>query len=588
MATLTTTKIAIAGRLITSYKELRIHQTLGAHHQVILSCRADVLEQFSDELIGVSKDFLGEVITISVVSQQNFSEYKELLFKGVITKVQAIKRPHVSGNLIEIVAMSSSILAEDGAHTTSYLDLGVAEILDVTYRGYDTGKLETSFRPRTSDTIHYSVQKRESNFAYTARLAATTNNWFYYDGVKLVFGLPSEEETNLVYGQGLSHFAISLEPLPNSFNCHTYDYLTGEYYQKNSKDVSIPPSGYHSLTTNKAHQLYAKTGNQYLHPYTDSQLQHRFERQVENHAHAIAARQVIASGVSDNPGVQLGTIINVSGYGRFRIISVTHGNIEGGEYKNNFEAIASDIDVYPLMNMFHTPVSTIEMGEIIDNVDPEGLSRVKVRFPFQEEGGTTTPWIPVVTPYAGADKGFHFIPEIGETVVCHFENNHAERPYVTGSIYHGQAQPVSYQSDANNIKAIKTRSGHSIELNDTQGGEMITITDKNSNIIRIDTATNNIEIAALENMTLTAKNIAIRAEENINMVAGKDFANSVAENYNVMTKNSTFIVEETAITDSKKQENVSDEIVLSSNKENLTLASGKTVDVQSKEKVKLF
>ncbi|QKX06107.1 hypothetical protein HN014_14720 [Aquimarina sp. TRL1] len=542
MATLTTTDISIGGSIITSYKELTIHQSLGAHHQLTLSCRTDVLEQLSEELIGGSKDFLGEVITVRIAASENYRRYREFLFKGVITRVETLKQHHQSGNHISLTAMSTSILAEDGQHTTSYLELGLTAILDTTFSGYDVGKLETAFAPRQSDTVHYSVQKNESNFAYAARLAATTNNWFYYDGVKLVFGEPSNEETHLIYGQDLAHFGISLEPLPNSFSYQTYDYLTGEYYQKNSSESTNLPSGYHSLTTNKATALYPKVTKRYHHLYTDDRLQQRFDNQVENHSHAITARQVIASGVSDNPGVQLGSIINVEGYGRFRVISLTHNNIEGGKYRNSFEAIAADIDVYPLMNIFDMPASTIEMGEVIDNVDPQGLSRVKVRFPFQQQG-SSTPWIPVVTPYAGADKGFHFIPEIGETVVCQFENNCAERPYVTGSIYHGQAQPGSYQSDANNIKAIRTRSGHTIELNDTKNREMITITDKNSNMITIDTANNNIEVSAMEKMTLNAKNFELNVQENATFNIGKNTEIHTTENLDVSSKNTNEIIE---------------------------------------------
>ncbi|WP_452222683.1 phage baseplate assembly protein V, partial [Lacinutrix chionoecetis] len=214
----------------------------------------------------------------------------------------------------------------------------------------------------------------------------------------------------------------------------------------------------------------------------------------------------------------------------------------------------------------------------------------------QKELGEITPWIRIVTPHAGGDKGFHFVPEIDEEILVGFEGGNAEHPYMMGSLYNGGGKAGAFQSDANNIKAIKTRSGHIIEFNDTAAGESITIKDKNSNVIFIDTvsnniqvtANNNIEITAAETMTLSANNIKIKAKETIDMSAGKDFNKSIAENYNVMTKNSTKVVEDKLSTDAKSQTNVADEITVSSNKENLTLTSGKTVDVQSKEKVKLF
>jgi len=181
-----------------------------------------------------------------------------------------------------------------------------------------------------------------------------------------------------------------------------------------------------------------------------------------------------------------------------------------------------------------------------------------------------------------------FIPELEEEVLIDFEGGNAEKPYMLGSLYHGTAKPDSWKTDTNDIKAIRTRSGHTIEFNDASGAESITITDINSNRIYIDTANNNITVDANETMTFNAKNININADENIRLTAGNDLTNSVAENYNVMAKNNNIIIEETIVTDSKKQENLSDEITMSSGKKNFTLISGKSVDVQSKEKVKLF
>ncbi|MFC5045924.1 type VI secretion system Vgr family protein [Aquimarina hainanensis] len=521
MATLSNTQIAISGRVIPSFRSLSIQQHLGDHHHLELVCRTDVLEHASDEIIGDSKDLLGETIIVQVQAEAQYQDYRELQFKGLITAVNATKahQSGASGDIVIIEAMSTTILADDGIHTTSYMDLDLTELLERTYQGYDVGKLATAFAPRQSDTIHYSVQKNESNFAYSARLAASTNNWFYYDGVQLVFGTPSNEETQLVYGRDLESFSVRMRPTPNKFAYTTQDYLTNELYQKRSSEVATAAAGYHSLATNKGNVLYSKETNIYHHGVTDQNLQQRFEQQVEFHTQAIESKQVIAHGVSDNPGIQLGAVVRVEGYGSFRVIEVRHTNIEGGNYKNHFQAITTEIDVYPLATMLQHPVSTIEIGKVTDNADPEGMSRVKVQFPFQEITGETTPWIRVLTPHAGADKGFHFIPEIGETVVCQFENNHSERPYVAGSLYHGVAKAENWQSEQNNVKAIRTRSGHTIELNDTEGEEKINIYDNDGSIITFDTQAKSLTINATEDINISAKNVHITAEENITLGA---------------------------------------------------------------------
>ncbi|MDB0599980.1 hypothetical protein PL373_02180 [Tenacibaculum maritimum] len=71
----------------------------------------------------------------------------------------------------------------------------------------------------------------------------------------------------------------------------------------------------------------------------------------------------------------------------------------------------------------------------------------------------------------------------------------------------------------NNVKSLKTRSGHTIELDDTRGKEKIHIYDHEGSIITFDTKKKSLYIQATENLELTAKNIKIAAKENINIQA---------------------------------------------------------------------
>jgi uncharacterized protein involved in type VI secretion and phage assembly len=139
-----------------------------------------------------------------------------------------------------------------------------------------------------------------------------------------------------------------------------------------------------------------------------------------------------------------------------------------------------------------------------------------------------TPWILIVTAHAGGDKGFQFIPELDEEVLIGFEGANAEKPYMLGSLYHGTAKPDSWKTDTNDIKAIRTRRGHTIEFNDTKEGEFILIVDKNGNTIKLDTVGKTITIEAPEHIFLSSKNISLKATENINLESG--------ENYRLKTK----------------------------------------------------
>ena len=160
-----------------------------------------------------------------------------------------------------------------------------------------------------------------------------------------------------------------------------------------------------------------------------------------------------------------------------------------------------------------------QAGTVDDNNDPDGLGRIKVRLYWQRD--TVTPWIRIAMPYTGSDKGMFFVPEKGEEVIVGFEGGNAEMPFVIGAFYNGKAKPDSFKSDKNDIKAIKTRSGHIIELNDKGGKEMITIKDKEGDKIIFDTSNKKITIHAIEDLMLTGKNVYITAEKTVSINGNK-------------------------------------------------------------------
>ncbi len=538
MSLQTNTQIFISGTQIPSYKNLKLTQEIDAHHDLEITFRTDVLEKISQELIGESKNHLGSTITIKIKAITSFEGYKELEFKGVIVKIQGTKGFHQpSGDIVTLHAKSTSILSDGGPHYASHNDVSLSEIIQKTFRDFDKGKLQTKFSPASSDTIQYSVQHNQSAFSYASRLASYYNEWFYYDGKTLIFGTPSTEEIELRYGVDLQTFSIELNSIPTSFNYLTNNYLTGEVLQKSSKDITIPSEGYHGFTNKKSNELFPTQTNVLNELSTVASMKLRFDRQADQYTKARVMQQVIARGSSDNPGITLGGIVKISGHGSFRVIKITHTNIEGGAYINNFEAVDANFMGYPKMDMNQYPKSDIQVATVKENNDPEGLGRVKVQFSWQIPLGEITPWLRVMTPHAGADKGFHFIPELKEEVVVDFEGGNAEKPFVAGAIYNGPAKPDSWQTDANNIKAIRTRSGHTIELNDTKGGEMIVISDKNSNIIHFDTAKSSIMISTPENLILQSKNMEIRALEDIKITAGKNKTEQITGDYKLTASN---------------------------------------------------
>ncbi len=98
---------------------------------------------------------------------------------------------------------------------------------------------------------------------------------------------------------------------------------------------------------------------------------------------------------------------------------------------------------------------------VTNNEDPEGLGRVKVAFPWNNENETY--WARLSVLMAGNNKGTFFIPEVGDEVIVAFESGDINYPIVLGSVWNGQDNPPETNIK---IKKIKSSAGHEIILNE--------------------------------------------------------------------------------------------------------------------------
>lgn len=148
----------------------------------------------------------------------------------------------------------------------------------------------------------------------------------------------------------------------------------------------------------------------------------------------------------------------------------------------------------------------VTVGVVTNNEDPDNLGRVRVRFPWFSEDDESE-WARVASLMAGANRGAVFLPEVDDEVLVAFEQGDVRRPYVIGMLWNGVDQPPEeYENNGeNNLRLIKTRSGHLIKFDDTDGGEKIEIVDKTgANSIVLDSAENTITITADKDIVLAA------------------------------------------------------------------------------------
>ncbi len=157
---------------------------------------------------------------------------------------------------------------------------------------------------------------------------------------------------------------------------------------------------------------------------------------------------------------------------------------------------------------------------VTNTKDPKKMARVKIKYAWMGEAKTVeSNWARVVCFTAGNAMGAHFLPEVDDEVLVVFEHGDINHPYIIGSVYSEKNKVVEKNEDGkNNIKMIKSRSGHTITLDDTDGKEKLIIEDKSEKrSITFDAKEKTLDIVNDEDaISINAKgDMTIKSEKKI-------------------------------------------------------------------------
>lgn len=517
-----TTSTYIGGTEMTPH-HVSLQQRCDWHHRFEIAVNVEHIEGNKYAMLNKATDYIRTLAEIAIKC-----EGKTLSFQGIVTSVSN-ERDHAGNNLIIFEGYSPTYLLEHGIITTSYAEKNLNDIADEIMKVYPDNLVKKKISAQYAEPIPYVVQYKETNYNFLSRMAAIYGEWFYYDGKNIVFGeMPPGDELKLTLGTELTSFNLGIDLRPSNFEYQYYNHEKDDIVKNKTKSFKpewLDKFGKYALDESTELFPFEPPNPVWYEAQKDAEIKHLSETRKAT----ILSDTTLFKGSSTSAGVAIGNVLNIYSIiqvlgnkvpefmGSYKVISVTHQFDAYNNYSNRFEAVASKVPTPPVNKNVFKPEAESQIATVEKNYDDKKPGRVCVKFKWQTKKDEMTPWIRVLTTGAYEGRGLYFIPEVGDQVYVDFEQGNPDRPYVTGTLFHGKAKPKSdWIHPENKIKALQTISGHLLKFDD-EGG--ITITDKSNNKIFLDTNGSSISISAPSTITLSATDINLNAGNSVNVNA---------------------------------------------------------------------
>jgi type VI secretion system secreted protein VgrG len=458
----------------TLLSSVEVVQELNQHWKCTIVCRQTQGNRLLVE------ELLSKTVEIQTVDDGGV---EHLHFSGFVLDVEVVYEVYGSYTT-RIVAVSSSYKLDITAHKQYYAEKNLSDIA-----GIIAGRsgLSVSVNASSSKALNY-VQYGETDFSFLSRIVDDYGAWMrpnqagveIFDSFQFCTTVTWRQEGDLL------EFSLQGKMAPSNFSGAHYDHHA--MASNTFTQISKPPSFYDG---GQSLSGAVQSASQQLPPGFEPQRARAmtlsdYQTQLQQESERSLGAAITGAGWSRNQNLKAGNSVQVDGVldakGTYGLVKVIHQWTKKG-YSNRF--VCTPWKQY--RNPLPPPARTwngVVPARVVDHNDPKKMGRIKIQFFWQDDGSTH--WARAVSPHAGPDRGFMFMPEVGDEVAVIFEDGDPERPLIIGSVWNGVQQAPRedyYGSDipANDIKRVLTKSGNRMQFVDTENQEAVVLATPNSN-----------------------------------------------------------------------------------------------------------
>ena len=390
----------------------------------------------------------------------------------------------------------------------------------------------------TSQVHPYVFQNNETNLAFLKGRASALGFLLYAEGKTLHFKEPKADDApiELQWATTLMEFRPRMTTVSQvtdatvrGWDPATRRAITGRVQNGNG----APAVG----ESRKGGQL-AKSAFNLEAPHLTADRPIRSQAAADRLAQTMADRHtsrfIEADGVcAGNAKIVAGVKVKVSAIGdrfsgTYYVTGATHDYSPDHGYTTRF-SVSGQHPTSLLGLLSPEPEQTGSMrglviGIVTDNADPDKLGRVKVQYPWLSTDHASD-WARVVVPGGGVERGMAFLPEINDEVLVGFELGDVHHPYVLGGLWNGKDKPPGdpdkmVSGSKVEQRVIRSRSGHMITLDDSDGDGGVKIEDRNGNVVQLKTNGDELVMTTKGNVSVDSKaNMSVKTQGNVTIEA---------------------------------------------------------------------